>query len=294
MSHFTVLVIGENHDAQLAPFQENNMGDCPREYMEFTDMEDEYLERYKNDGMTKYATFDEFVKDCYGCKERDKEKNRYGYWENPNRKWDGYQVGGRWSGFLKLKAGAEGAHGERSWMRRGEPTEFGRCDQAKKGDIDFAGMRDEEGQEAAKNWDLFHKHLGHLIEGFVNRDDMRKRHKSNIGAARYEYHNQPLCLERGRLLDRENGLKGDDRDFFARLEIDEYLVSRDEFIQHARDTAIVTFALLKDGKWYEKGKMGWWGIVHNEKDQSVWNRQFNELLDGLPEDTLLTVVDCHI
>ena len=55
MSHFTVLVIGpeDEVESQLAPFQENNMGDCPAEYMEFNDMEDEFLEEYNNESTEK-------------------------------------------------------------------------------------------------------------------------------------------------------------------------------------------------------------------------------------------------
>lgn len=51
---------------------------------------------------------------------------------------------------------------------------------------------------------------------------------------------------------------------------------------------------MKDGKWYEKGRMGWWGMVSGEKEQDVWNKQFTALIDGLSDDTILTVVDCHI
>jgi len=35
MSHFTVLVIGKDVEEKLAPFQENNMDDCPKEYLKF-------------------------------------------------------------------------------------------------------------------------------------------------------------------------------------------------------------------------------------------------------------------
>lgn len=50
---------------------------------------------------------------------------------NPNSKWDWYQLGGRWSGFFKLKAGKEGICGELA-----EPAKEGTCDQALKGDIE--------------------------------------------------------------------------------------------------------------------------------------------------------------
>ena len=44
MSHFTVMVIGDNPEDQLAPYQENNMGTCPEEFLEFRD-ETEYLRK---------------------------------------------------------------------------------------------------------------------------------------------------------------------------------------------------------------------------------------------------------
>jgi hypothetical protein len=53
----------------------------------------------------------------------------------------------------------------------------------------------------------------------------------------------------------------------------------------------VTFAVVKDGKWYESGE---WGCVANKKAEDLWESEFGKLLDGLPDDTLLTIVDCHI
>lgn len=72
---------------------------------------------------------------------------------------------------------------------------------------------------------------------------------------------------------------------------------------HAEDTkksfigrreAFTTFAVVKDGKWYEKGAMGWWGVVHNEKNEGEWEKQFSSLLKELDPDTRITIVDCHI
>ena len=140
MSHFTVGVIvnklteEEVHKA-LAPYQENNGEDCPKEYLEFNSVTEEYKEKYENEtrtmvklenndlvstsddrfkkeikdeehplGLTTYEipenlvqvkvpykvlypTFDEYMTDWCGYK-LDEETNDYGYWENPNRKWD--------------------------------------------------------------------------------------------------------------------------------------------------------------------------------------------------------------
>jgi hypothetical protein len=61
-----------------------------------------------------------------------------------------------------------------------------------------------------------------------------------------------------------------------------------------RHAGFVTFSVLKDGEWFERGEMGWWGITSNEKPDEVWDTEFNKLINELPEDTLLSVYDCHI
>ncbi len=48
MSHFSVLVIGDDVEEQLAPYQENNRDTCPKKYMEFVDKEDELLKTYNS------------------------------------------------------------------------------------------------------------------------------------------------------------------------------------------------------------------------------------------------------
>lgn len=35
-------------------------------------------------------------------------------------------------------------------------------------------------------------------------------------------------------------------------------------------------------------------MVADEKNKDDWNAQFAKLIDDLPDDTRLTVVDCHI
>lgn len=311
MSHFTVLVIGDNFEDQLAPYHEFECTGENDQYVQDVDVTEEMNKSISEgesieDALGYYGLEDKIVDD-----ESKVEKvgntcaHKFGYAivkdnklikavnrTNPNRKWDWYQVGGRWSGFLKLKEGATGQNGRRSWANPGE-NDAGYCDQARKCDIDFDGMRNEAGEEAGKKWDLFHKHLGHLIEGFVTWEEMRARHVS-IDNARDEYHNQPLRKRMSELSSRDSNLSEDDRTFFVWLDIEPYLVTREQHVQSARNRAIATFAVVKDSKWFEKGEMGWWGIVHDEKDQEDWNRQYNELLDSLPEDTMLTVVDCHI
>lgn len=45
---------------------------------------------------------------------------------------------------------------------------------------------------------------------------------------------------------------------------------RNAYIQDARDNAIATFAVVKDGEWHERGNIGWFGMVSDEKNKDDW------------------------
>ena len=56
--HYSVIVLIDADEkdcveeavaARMAPYQQNNMGDCPEEYLEFHDVTDEYLERFNTE-----------------------------------------------------------------------------------------------------------------------------------------------------------------------------------------------------------------------------------------------------
>jgi hypothetical protein len=40
--------------------------------------------------------------------------------------------------------------------------------------------------------------------------------------------------------------------------------------------------------------MGWFGVVHDEKDENKWDDELERLLISIPDETLLSVYDCHI
>jgi hypothetical protein len=70
----------------------------------------------------------------------------------------------------------------------------------------------------------------------------------------------------------------------------------DRLCNIANIAEISTFAVIKDGKWYEKGEMGWLGIISNQTEtDDDWTKNFHErFLKNLEPDTIITVVDCHI
>lgn len=226
MSHFTVLVIGSNPESQLDPFDENI--EMPR-YIKKTreqaiaESRSEFIQYEKN-------TYAEYIKDkeayrkttnnkahldflenefpkrlkwndeehfqntavWYDDDYKDEDGNLYST-SNPKSKWDWYQLGGRWSGMIKIKDGTKSGI-------KGESGVFGNeigIDQAVKGDIN-------------------------------NLDELK------------------------------------------------------------------TFAVIKDGEWYEKGSMGWWGISTNDKAQEMWDEEIVKLLSDVPDYELISIYDCHI
>lgn len=402
MSHYTVLVVGDDAETQLAPFNEQD-----EKYCTFQDEEDEYFKeyntkttevvklasgeivsKYKDRFWTKpkdfmsrsefvlpkgasvieeypvnklYSTFEEFMTEYHGMK-RHKTHKRYGSVRNPKAKWDWYQLGGRWTGFLKLKNRSnegsmltdkhiaalatqygttkevvetlaalvkKGDFNALSDYNRKHPVrggyelektlqelqatqytnakvgspglgaglpEAGWVDSAKVEDIDFEGMREHAGYEARKRFEKAETLLGGSIPKLtIQWADQLKRVKAKeitIDQARDEYHNQPAkklvhnasqkCIDR------------DDRSFLTWLELEEYNCTIEEYVQRAKNRALSTFAILMNGEWYEKGEMGWFGMAHNEMSEDEWLKKFNELLMSLPNDTLISVYDCHI
>lgn len=102
-----------------------------------------------------YPTIEEFAESYYGYGEYD---GCFGYWVNPQAKWDWYEVGGRWNGMLKLKPGCEGVMGfDGVFGRREEYDDDMRCSEARIKDIDFSPDKDEY-DAAIRFWELVIDH----------------------------------------------------------------------------------------------------------------------------------------
>lgn len=303
MSHFTVLVIGGNVEEQLQPYHE----------FECTGINDQYIQEIdKTEKLAGEMTGDEPFSlqealEYHGLEDRvvsdesevqsagDDAPHMYGYAvvkdgklvkavkrTNPNSKWDWYVIGGRWGDMLKLKKDAIGFTNKR---RELELVAGGYADQAVKGNIDVQGMRDAAGRDAAERWDKAAAAAAASGSSWWKSwVQVRAEHGDNLEAARDEYNNQPA-------------IKAMREAAFCRYPLhdyDQYQTPREEFIQAARDGALSAYAVLYNGQWAAKGCMGWFGISDDETNQASWDAKINRLIDELPDDALLTVVDCHI
>ena len=320
MSHFAVIVVGENVEKQLEPYAEQDMKE---EYRKFEDIEDSSLEEYKNkevdivvfsDGSLHhkyeeqfrynppgvfstewkypedstirkgnfnelYKTFEEYMEKWHGTRQRDEETGRYGFWYNPNAKWDWYSVGGRWTGYFKAKENSVGELG-RPGVFDNKPKN-GWFDIIKVKDLDIDGMLESSIKEANETYDELEKILnGRPLPSW---NDIREKHGENIDAAREEYRSLEVVID----LNKANFFSfGDLVEVFGK--------NREEYILKQKNNTMVPFAVVKDGVWYQKGEMGWFGMSSDEMTQDEWNNQFWKMIMSLDSETTLTMVDCHI
>jgi len=309
MSHFAVLVVGDDIEEKLAPYQENNMGTCAEEYLEFVSVEDDYRKEYEEDSIEmwkngddleytwperfkvgdilnketmpdadieamgwekvfiahkdRYDTFEEFIEDWAGYDERNEETGEFGYYENPNAKWDWYQIGGRYAGRFKLKENIKPETSPNfSWgwdsKSMKKVLEENKVDQALKGEIDWDVIHNNwaDYDKALRFWEM--KVEGDEPETEEEKEQLKwDLYKPEFYTKRYgNKHTYAQCISNFTMW------------------------------------AIVT----EDGKWIEKGEMGWFGMSGESHDEAIqWELNFfDEFIKPLDDDILLTIVDCHI
>lgn len=266
MSHFAVAVIlhdGQNLDDLLAPYQENNMGDCPKQYLAFTSTEEECREEYeigstekvktpdgrllwtfdneaKGKGYEKvslkfselYPTFEEFMKDYHGSNGPDPETGKYGYWENPNAKWDWWQIGGRYSKWFKTKSGL-------------------RVDDCRMKDLDTS-IDEEQYKKSLRRWEI-------VVEG----------------AELLPGEEKPFTIWKPTYYLNQFGSKEN----YAEEE-----ASNDPW-------AFIT----PDGAWHEKGGMGWFGLSDaTQESRNTFHASWKEAVAAADPEDWVVIVDCHI
>lgn len=301
MSHFSVAVISKSPDdvrRLMAPYQENNMGDCPKEYLQFNDVTDEYRNDYESGSATRvkmpdgrllsewddefridgelgygssthsapenlervevpykelYPTLDDFIQEYAGY-HRDPETGKYGYWENPNRKWDYWRVGGRWRGFINANTGTLGPL---SWEHtlNGEEHLDQPCffDSAQLKDCNFS-IDPAIYNHALRFWEI-------NVEG------------------------KPL----------EEGEKS--KDFFCHWSPQYYTErypNKEAYAKHK--ASFSTWALVTpDGKWYEQGSMGFWACNDASQESILtYTDFFEKTLKETDPEYYITILDCHI
>lgn len=319
MSHYTVMVLGENPEEQLAAFNEA-IDSYSLEGLSFSDSTPEFESEFLHSkleawqlptgqimldqeeseskfaltgpppaGATRvsatpcqiYPDLDSFVQD-YHQQTKHPENGKYGFFFNPQAKWDWYQLGGRWAGFFKPKKNRRGTTGSPGVFTNAPKP--GYVDQALKRDIDFDGMRQQNELEARQVYDDAMQILGNLPPNLSMSEVNKEYQKEDQGRelARQIYWSQPRC----QVWKKHQGSEHPSPDPF--------LQDRQAFIHNAGSRAWMTFALLDHGTWYEQGHMGWFGVATDKSEESDWIQFINKTIQQAPQKTLISVYDCHI
>lgn len=164
--HMTCLIAGENYEEQLAPFQENNMGDCPKEYL------DTYTYELEKDDDIEWLDFQNESQAREHCEKIGvKFDAKNGSWSNSKAKWDWYQVGGRWYGYFVKKADGYGKKGSKSWMDGRPDIDDNTVDIVRKGDIDIDEIIKRAGGDGKDFLDIICPYSFISNKVFISRDE---------------------------------------------------------------------------------------------------------------------------
>lgn len=328
MSHFTVLVIGDNPEIQLEPYDEN-IEVAPYLDTDF-DLEKSLQgvrswllkpesdtpanarlrklasiapEELTND--QKLALVDEWDGGDLRIEEVDGVETvvRYSSY-NPLSKWDWYTLGGRWNGFFQLKPGATGVPVQGHWSEPVDedgkrPDKTGLTDQARKGDIDWGAMRKVAEVEALQKFQGVEERTKGITPPAMSRSDYidaamadldpeDEQYQEARAAAIKEYMQHPWV---------QAAANGDSWAAFEDV-YETYCVGhadpKTEFLERAVENSVSTFAMLCDGEWSERGEMGWFGAHTDKVSKKDFARSQWALIQSLPDDTLISLYDLHI
>jgi hypothetical protein len=330
MSHFTVLVVtsekanDENVGYQLAPFHEFECTGSDDEFIQDIDRTEELRSEYEEKPRQKSLLT--FSQDYYGYSivpENDVQDfvglNKYGYITvnkdnevikvvqrtNPNKKWDWWAVGGRWSGMLQPKLGHNYP------CERGRPGVMGSLydergfDSVRKDEVDWDGMIKQTSDNRNK---LINEALDEL-SGKTHRTheeikaifkaasenwkqveaEWEAQRTSNPNTIRLYDYIKKLPAEHPVSIAIKTNIWGH---FINMVGVPE--TAGDPLVWANTPSPFSCFGFLRDRKWSQRGEMHCFACVANEMDEADWDKQFTALIAEVPDDHWLTVVDCHI
>lgn len=290
--HSSVIIFGEDIVEQMAPFHEFEVDGEESVYVKEIDITEdarmEYAKSRQFMGLSPEFTADDFIahiESYYGFEKVSnrnkadiKNANQFGWIEvenkknirviqrtNPNAHWDYWVVGGRWRKFFKLKNGS-------------------RSGSAYKRDINFDGMLSDIESIANTAWlkyEQFKSENPHVqlktMDDFIDDDGELKKGQVK------EWREQPG-------LDKLFACLADQDSWF---ETDALLIGKDFFFQYMRGTVFTTAAMVYQGEWIDFDDSKWFSIKARASAQKEWNERLMSIIDGLDDDTVISVLDSH-
>jgi len=233
---------------------------------------------FENDPEDQLAPYDENLEGC----------------QNP--KWDWYVLGGRWHGFFKAKDPSKIVNDLSGIFD--EEIENGYGDAMEKGNIDIKGMEDEYIKECLEEYDEIVGIINHWIETNTK--------NGNVPSPKpWSYYqnlvdNHILTLDEAKDLYEKkesyiNLLKDAGYVFWRDDPIADYWAkTREEYLSDSLKHFMLPYAFVINGEWHALGEMGWFGFSYSENDFDTYYKEFWDTFNSLPDDTLVSLFDCHI
>lgn len=282
MSHFMVFVAGADVREALAPYHEYECTGLRDKYVQEIDHTEQVCEDIKaGKPLSECLSCADVPYNVYSTEEEARKQNDdYGFcvvsdgvvkkavqFTNPNYKWDWWVVGGRYSSRLLLKDGRQ-------------------VDSATKAEIDFEGLEHTHLEMFREQYDSVREALGEdILRELQSLTDDQIRVRVDAGEL------PPRAA--GNHVTMSNGFK-----MFNRFDHGEIIsivrMEREDYAQVRVVGAWAPYALVTNDGWLSRGSMGWFGISCDEIDYVEYLRRVRSTIEALPDDTLITVVDCHI
>lgn len=293
MSHFVVYAI-EDYRGDHTEKMERYCEEPIPEYSEFYDRTEEIEEHFdslKDEDLAEYESMEDFAMRYYGY---TKHRGKWGYFHNPEAKWDWYVEGGRWDNELKLKSGMKAEQYEDEGIDVNEQDDGSMyTNSAPIKYIDFESKSADEREYKSKQFDLYREYFEEIEVGFKDLDELRK--EMDEEDALKIYRDQPFFQKR-------HDLRSDEGITFSFTIPSEYYYGKGTweerkalFMKEYEDQAYAPYAfLLEDGEWLEKGRMGWFGMSDDHETQGEWNARSKALILEQDPELWITVLDCHI
>lgn len=225
----------------------------------------------------------------------DPETGRAYTWStyNPQSKWDWWSIGGRWTGYFRMKGQAPGILTGRPGVFDNAPGDMGegiRADGGPKGLIDIEAMRGDAAVKAHAEYDAWEKLSAQYppAKSWEHFTGLVEVGELTIDQAREQYHAQPL-IQASQEIEVLGGRWADDP-------VSRFLPTREEYVQAARNAAVPAYALLTlSGEWVAPGRMGWFGMSSDGPGEKAgYHVAVNKYLDEVPDNDLLVLLDLHI
>lgn len=218
---------------------------------------------------------------------------------NPDKKWDWWVIGGRWSGYFRPK-GTEGDPNVPASMQG--LTQDGNS--IRKGDWPFEARLADETERYGRYYDD--------VRAVLDLHPDTKTWKQILAEAtpegaerpvvtdevRAAYNTQPGVIAANAVL-RFDATEEDKTGFGGGRVItgwgdgiDDFMVPREKYAAQKAWAVAGAYAMLDEDGWHQKGDMGWFGVSLNEDDD--WHEKGLARLRAYDDDTVLVIVDCHI